>query len=186
MATQSSRFFFSRQVWSFQVGTDDGQRLYVWEGIPPSDEFVCLGMVTSVADKAPALDSLRCVPRRWTTPSRDTPELVWENAGTGGRHGSLWVFGPLGLLVAAAGAKPPTEGLHALMPDALVFDPKLLLRLQTSAAAHAVPGSSSSVTSTPTKARPTSAPAPVVVRWVSSRLRSTPCTACVGWHTGRE
>jgi hypothetical protein len=168
--------FSPRQVWSFQVGTDEGQRLYVWEGIPPSDEFVCLGMVTTVVDKAPALDALRCVPRRWTHPWREPPELVWENAGTGGRHGSLWVFGPLGLLVAAAGAKPPTEGLFALMPDALVFDPKLLLRLQPSAAAAAVTGSSGSATSTPTKARPAPTPAPVVVRY--AYVRRSPHSPC--------
>ena len=68
------------------MGTDEGQRLYVWEGIPPSDEFVCLGMLTTVTDKAPSLDSLRCVPRRWTTPSRDTPEV--RGRGQGGDVGT--------------------------------------------------------------------------------------------------
>lgn len=32
---------------------------------------------------------------------------MWENAGTGGRRGSLWAIGSMGLLVATAGAQAP-------------------------------------------------------------------------------
>jgi hypothetical protein len=90
-------------------------------------------------------------------------QLVWENAGTGGRHGSLWVVSPLGLLVASSGGKPPKTGLHSLLPDALIFDPKLLLGIQSPADSGSTPRSAN-LTATPTKPRAT--PAPVVVRYL--------------------
>jgi hypothetical protein len=96
--------------------------LHVWRGVPPSNAFVCMGMIASRstvamqqgseaaanidldADVAPALSSLRCVPRSWVRPSTVQPQRVWQSDGLGGQAGALWAVSSLQLLVAISGS----------------------------------------------------------------------------------
>eukprot|EP00854_Cymbomonas_tetramitiformis_P019349 gene19349-23135_t len=93
-----------REVWSLPIGL---QPLFVWEGVPPTPEFVCLGMVTTNSPEPPSVACVRCVPKRWVVTNPELPYMMWENAGTGGRHGSLWMSGRLGLLLAVPGTNAP-------------------------------------------------------------------------------
>jgi len=47
------------QVWSFHYGQD--QALFIWRPVPPSDDFVALGMLATKTEDPPPLDALRCV-----------------------------------------------------------------------------------------------------------------------------
>lgn len=60
------------QVWSLVVGTDEGQQLYIWEGVPPTDDFVCLGMLATTTDSPPALSQVRAYVHRRTNPATFT------------------------------------------------------------------------------------------------------------------
>ena len=64
-------------------------------------------MVCTSSDSPPPLDSFNCVPRRWCKPATAPPKLVWSDAGTGGRNGSLWQVGAFGLLIVQHGHAPP-------------------------------------------------------------------------------
>ena len=52
-----------RLVWSKTLGD---QPLFAWEAEPPSDAFVCLGMLFTTTSEPPALGAMRCVHRAWT------------------------------------------------------------------------------------------------------------------------
>merc|ERR1712227_333080 len=90
-----------RQVWSFFYGSNEG--LYVWKPVPPTEDFVSLGMVISTSDDPPPLDAVHCVPKRWVIKSTTKPKMVWSNKGTGGKPGSIWVVNSLNTLYAVQG-----------------------------------------------------------------------------------
>ena len=39
--------------------------IYLWRPVPPSAQFVAMGMLSTATDEPPSLDAMRCVPRRW-------------------------------------------------------------------------------------------------------------------------
>lgn len=89
--------------------TSAKQPLYVWRALSPSPAtHTPLGMVATATDQPPPLTALRCVPRRWLKPAVVPPAQVWENAGSGGRRGALWVVNALGCLEATTGGALPT------------------------------------------------------------------------------
>jgi len=87
-----------RQVW-VQHST---MPLFVWEAVPPSHDFIAIGMVCTVSDAEPPVQSMRCMPRLWT--ERLPPNQVqrlWSNAGTSGTPACFWV----GITTGATGAR---------------------------------------------------------------------------------
>jgi len=94
---------------------EQGQRsLYAWEGIPPSDQFVCLGMIATTSETAPPVSRLRCVPRNYLMESADIPKCVWDDSGTGGTPGALWTGNSLNLFCVTKGHEPPIEPFFEL------------------------------------------------------------------------
>ena len=85
-----------------------------WEPEPPSDAFVCLGMLFTTSSEPPALEAMRCVHRRWTRQAFEAPRLLWDDRGTGGRAGSLWAVNNMGHCWAVAGYQAPTRAFHEL------------------------------------------------------------------------
>merc|ERR1711964_340227 len=76
-----------RQVWNQQRGK---QKLFAWKPVPPSHDFIALGMVATTTEDPPGRTVMRCVPRRWCCAAKKAPEFVWDDQGTGGRAGSIW------------------------------------------------------------------------------------------------
>ena len=85
-----------RAVWSARGP------LTMWMPVPPTADFVALGMVATATTSAqpPPQAAIRCVPQSWV---RRVPavHLVWQ-----GTEGSIWGTSH-GLLVAAKGRQPP-------------------------------------------------------------------------------
>jgi hypothetical protein len=94
-----------RQVWNCHYGK--GQALFVWKPVPPSQDFVALGMVATLTDEPPSVEDVHCVPKRWTLPARIKPRLVWSNTGMGGKPGSVWLVNSLNVLVVVQGHNAP-------------------------------------------------------------------------------
>lgn len=75
----------------------------VWQPIPPSAQYVALGMVVTTSENEPAIEreredgqAVRCVSRALVVPSRFRPVKVWDNQGAAqGAKGSLWVINSL-------------------------------------------------------------------------------------------
>lgn len=102
-----------RQVWN-TVGKRVENHLFVWAAIPPSPEFVALGMVGTGDDQPPPTEYYHCVPRKWCKPVTSPAKLIWDDIGTGGRHGSIWQVGSFGLMQVSHGQSPPTADLLEL------------------------------------------------------------------------
>lgn len=51
----------------------------MWQGIPPSADFVVLGHVATNSPEPPNpfTCGMRCVPKVWVVPSRTEPRLIW-------------------------------------------------------------------------------------------------------------
>jgi len=81
--------------------------LYIWRAVPPSGQFVALGMVATTTEEPPPLNALCCVPRRWCEKHSMPPRLVWRDDGSGGRPGSFWVNPATELVLAVQGSEPP-------------------------------------------------------------------------------
>ena len=86
--------------------------LYIWRAVPPSGQFVALGMVATTNEEPPPLNALCCVPRRWCEKHPVPPRLVWRDDGGGGRPGSFWVNPATELVLAVQGSEPPEETWH--------------------------------------------------------------------------
>ena len=54
-----------RLVWSQEGGN---KHIYIWKAVPPSEEFVALGMVATISDLPPTPSIVRCGPATWTRP----------------------------------------------------------------------------------------------------------------------
>ena len=93
------------RVWGVQTGS---QPLFVWEPIPPNDSFVALGMVATSTEEAPPIRSVHCVPSDWVEPAPELTKLLWQDAGSSGKPGSLWAIGSLSLLAATQGNASPS------------------------------------------------------------------------------
>ena len=92
-------------MWGIQTGATP---LFVWEPIPPSPEYVALGMIASHSEDAPSVREVHCVPRSWVAPAPELTKMLWSDSGASGKPGSLWAAGSLNLLVAAAGNEAPS------------------------------------------------------------------------------
>ncbi len=83
-----------------------GGALLLWKPLPPTPDFVALGMVaTSQPPEAkeprpPPFDAVRCVPKAWARKAA-APEVVWQ-----GSAGTVWRTRH-NLLVGAKGRQPP-------------------------------------------------------------------------------
>lgn len=84
-----------RQMW-VQPATAAGlgaKPLYLWKPIPPSDDFVSLGVVATTSDEHPSTRVTRCVPRQWAQELGDYDTTkFWTDAGTGGQPASFWMY----------------------------------------------------------------------------------------------
>jgi len=92
-----------RLAWSVTHGSNP---FYAWEPVPPGEEFVALGFIGSKVDKEPDVTCMRCVPLDWVRPS-GFMQKAWDDSGSGGRQGSIWVFNTLGLVGFVSGSDPP-------------------------------------------------------------------------------
>lgn len=95
-----------RQIWNQQRGK---QPFFAWKPIPPSSDFVCLGMVCTTTEDPPSRLSVRCIPKSWVVRSTATPKMVWDDGGVGGRPGSVWTVNNLGLVHVVQGHLLPDK-----------------------------------------------------------------------------
>ena len=93
--------------------------LYVWRAVPPTADFVAVGMFCTTSDEQPELSAMSCVPKRWLVHEREESRCVWRHGGqVGGRAGSFWATAQLSLLVASQGQDPPpSEARWAFSTD---------------------------------------------------------------------
>mmetsp|Transcript_23985 Transcript_23985/g.23023 ORF Transcript_23985/g.23023 Transcript_23985/m.23023 type:complete len:612 (+) Transcript_23985:2409-4244(+) len=94
-----------RLVWSVTHGSNP---FYAWEPIPPTDEFVAMGMIGTTKDTPPDVRVMRCVSKSWLKES-DYVHSIWDDSGSGGREGSIWIFNTLNLAGFVAGHNPPSQ-----------------------------------------------------------------------------
>jgi Vacuolar protein sorting-associated protein 62 len=94
-----------RQAWSITHGSNP---FYAWEPVPPADEFVALGFVGTKTDAQPDVKSIRCVPRDWCKET-GFMQKIWDDSGSSGRQGSIWVFNRLYLIGFVSGSDPPVR-----------------------------------------------------------------------------
>ncbi|KAL1530323.1 hypothetical protein AB1Y20_001232 [Prymnesium parvum] len=91
-----------RLVWQDKIA---GKPVFLWRPVPPSAEFVALGMLATTTEEPPAKGSgsLHCVPRRWCLPQpRASPKLLWKEETASVRAGSVWSSGtPLNTMLVA-------------------------------------------------------------------------------------
>lgn len=94
-----------RLAWSLTHGSNP---FFAWEPVPPSEEFVALGFIGSKSDKQPSVEIMRCVPRSWCKESTFL-QKVWDDSGSSGRAGSIWLFNTLNLIGFVSGSDPPRK-----------------------------------------------------------------------------
>ena len=92
-----------RLVWSITTGANP---FYAWEPVPPSDDYVALGFVGTKSEKPPDVRMMRCVCKHWCTESKQL-KSIWNDSGSGGREGSIWIFNSMNLLGFVNGHDPP-------------------------------------------------------------------------------
>ncbi|KOO22777.1 conserved unknown protein [Chrysochromulina tobinii] len=84
--------------------------LYIWRAVPPSADFVAVGMIATSSDDQPELTAMRCVPTRWLSAEKEEPKKVWQHGGQiGGRTGTFWSTNQLNVLLAMHGQEPPPK-----------------------------------------------------------------------------
>ena len=121
-----------RQVWN-TLGKRTEQHLFAWAPVPPSPDFVALGMVATDNEDPPPVTAVRCVPLRWCSPTPTVPRLLWDDVGTGGKRGSVWVVNSLGLMAIGRGAEAPKEPFYELASDRFFLTPEDLAVLRDEA-----------------------------------------------------
>jgi len=94
-----------RLAWSLTQGNNP---FYAWEPIPPSDKFVALGFVGTTTENPPDVRIMRCVCKDFLQKSRFVKK-VWDDSGSGGREGSIWIFNDMNLVGFVAGHDPPSQ-----------------------------------------------------------------------------
>ena len=63
------------------------------------------------------MTDVRCVPRRWVQPTSFRKQKVWDDSGTVGRRGSIWVTSPLQLMAVTQGHDAPSETFYELRAE---------------------------------------------------------------------
>ncbi len=81
--------------------------IYVWEAIPPTDDYICLGCVATTGPDPPDREEVRCVPKSWCKETTVAPSALWSDAEVGGNPGGIWAVNALGLLGFSPNANPP-------------------------------------------------------------------------------
>ena len=94
-----------RLAWSITHGSN---HFYAWEPVPPGEEFVALGFIGSKIDKQPSVKSMRCVPRSWCKESTMLKK-IWDDSGSSGRAGSVWVLNSMQLIGFVSGSDAPRK-----------------------------------------------------------------------------
>ena len=94
-----------RLAWSLTHGSNP---FYAWEPVPPSEEYVALGFIGTTTDKPPDVQMMRCVCKDWVRESTFV-HSIWNDSGSGGREGSIWLFNTLNLIGFVAGHDPPRK-----------------------------------------------------------------------------
>jgi len=108
-----------REVWNQLSGQ---QHLHIWRPVPPNDNFVALGMVATTSAEQPSVESVRCVPKSWCRPAAKAPRHIWDDAGSGGREGSIWVVNSLEVLWVTKGHREPRDDTFwELAQDSVTF-----------------------------------------------------------------
>ncbi len=82
-------------VWSSKLGEVP---LYAWRPVPPSDEYVAMGCVVTTSSEEPDMELVRCVPLRWVAASKKAPKQLWDDSGSGGKPGSVWLINELNMM----------------------------------------------------------------------------------------
>ena len=123
-----------QEVWRQQRGAV----VFAWKPVPPSKEFVALGMVITTTEDPPDVASVRCLPRHWCAPASIKPKKVWEDAGaSGGKKGSIWIVNTMQLIAVSASHDEPQGEFWELIKSPVHMSVKDLAVVQQSAAAAA-------------------------------------------------
>ena len=61
-----------------------------WKAVPPSADYVALGMIATTSQEQPPHDCMRCIPKQWVVKTDVVPLKVWDDTGMAGRPGSVW------------------------------------------------------------------------------------------------
>jgi len=78
--------------------------LYCWKPVPPTSDFVVLGMVCTTTPEEPDQDLVRCVPKAWTVPMPPpSAKQLWDDSGLGGKLGAIYEVNSLGNVFANPG-----------------------------------------------------------------------------------
>ena len=104
-----------RHVWNKRVGDS---AVYFWRPIPPNKKYIALGMCVTTTEDPPELDTVHCVPRKWVQPTDMQPKQIWNDAGTGGKAGSIWEVNEFGMMIAMEGHFPPEGTFFKLRAEA--------------------------------------------------------------------
>jgi len=99
------------KAWSHEKGRTP---LYVWEAIPPTNDYAALGMVMTEGPEPPPVDEMRCVPKYWCREVSEKPRLIWSDAGAGGVPGGIYTVNSHGLLGVSADNNPPSGPFYEL------------------------------------------------------------------------
>ena len=109
-----------RRVWANVFGRE---AVAVWEPVPPSRSFVCLGVVAvagEVAGAAPSLDAVRCVPRSLASKVEAeslaapgahegyrAPRSLWDDCGQAAKPAACFSLGRAALLAVTRDCQAP-------------------------------------------------------------------------------
>jgi len=94
--------------------------VHIWKAIPPTNNYVSLGIVATISSREPLLSSLRCVHKGLVTRTSWKPVKIWDNSGTSGKKGSLWVINSLGMVGTTEGYEEPTGEFYDIRDWKLV------------------------------------------------------------------
>ena len=103
-----------RQVWNQQRGR---RPFFAWQPVPPGEEFIALGMVGTTSEEPPPVDSMRCVHKSLCMRPIMAPQKIWDDSGSSGRQGSIWVVNSLGLLTVSRSHDLPPGPFYQLKSD---------------------------------------------------------------------
>ena len=91
--------------------------------------FVALGVVFTTSDEPPDPEDLECrtVPIKWVQRAKNTPQLVWEDSGTGGRPGSVWSVSTCNQITLTKGHDAPQEMFYDFRAERFFLRPEDIL-----------------------------------------------------------
>jgi len=93
-----------------------GNDLFVWEPVPPSDDFVALGMLATADGAKPDRNAMRCVPRQWAERCKSVG-LLWSDVSTTSSPAGFWSGQvPGGLFRVTVGAEAKEMPVVLLIP----------------------------------------------------------------------